>query len=173
MSIHLNRYITCYLHSFKTAWHIKVHFSTDPQEVDRQFNWLLSESCHVVSHWGNSAQLHHVIKFFALLISMGLYKKDITPLLTHWSYVFLALTHQSVYPQPMKRPYRDVENEEPEDDGPVFNAFKTAREQLVWPELEQSSLSLSSSSSLSSSPPPPLLLLLIIIITIIIIFFQF
>ena len=23
----------------------------------------------------------------------GLYKKDVTPLLTHWSYVFLALTH--------------------------------------------------------------------------------
>ena len=26
-------------------------------------------------------------------ISMGWYKKDVTPLLTHWSYVFLALTH--------------------------------------------------------------------------------
>ena len=25
---------------------------------------------------------------------MGLCKKDITPLLTHWSYVFLALTHR-------------------------------------------------------------------------------
>ena len=25
--------------------------------------------------------------------SMGLCKKDVTPLLTHWSYVFLALTH--------------------------------------------------------------------------------
>ena len=27
-------------------------------------------------------------------ISMGLCKKDVTPLLTHWSYVFLALTHR-------------------------------------------------------------------------------
>ena len=27
-------------------------------------------------------------------ISMGLCKKDITPLLMHWSYVFLALTHR-------------------------------------------------------------------------------
>ena len=27
---------------------------------------------------------------------MGQCKKDITPLLTHWSYVFLALTHQYV-----------------------------------------------------------------------------
>ena len=27
-------------------------------------------------------------------ISMGWCKKDVTPLLTHWSYVFLALTHQ-------------------------------------------------------------------------------
>ena len=30
------------------------------------------------------------------IISMGLCKKDITPVLTHWSYVFLALTHRSV-----------------------------------------------------------------------------
>ena len=27
------------------------------------------------------------------IISMGYCKKDVTPLLTHWSYVFLALTH--------------------------------------------------------------------------------
>ena len=27
-------------------------------------------------------------------ISMGWCKKDVTPLLTHWSYVFLALTHR-------------------------------------------------------------------------------
>ena len=29
-----------------------------------------------------------------VIILMGLFKKDITPLLTHWSYVFLALTHR-------------------------------------------------------------------------------
>ena len=29
-----------------------------------------------------------------VMISMGLCKKDVTPLLTHWSYVFLALTHR-------------------------------------------------------------------------------
>ena len=28
------------------------------------------------------------------LMSMGWCKKDVTPLLTHWSYVFLALTHR-------------------------------------------------------------------------------
>ena len=28
------------------------------------------------------------------IISMGKYKKDVTPLLTHWSYVILALTHR-------------------------------------------------------------------------------
>ena len=27
---------------------------------------------------------------------MGKCKKDVTPLLTHWSYVFLALTHRYV-----------------------------------------------------------------------------
>ena len=30
-----------------------------------------------------------------MMISMGLSKKNVTPLLMHWSYVFLALTHQS------------------------------------------------------------------------------
>ena len=29
--------------------------------------------------------------------SMGWCKKDITPLLTHWSYIFLALTHRNVH----------------------------------------------------------------------------
>ena len=33
-------------------------------------------------------------------ISMSLCKKDVTPLLTHWSYVFLALTHQCGLPVP-------------------------------------------------------------------------
>ena len=27
---------------------------------------------------------------------MGLCKKDVTPLLTHWGYIFLALTHRHV-----------------------------------------------------------------------------
>ena len=31
---------------------------------------------------------------YMYIISMGYCKKDITPLLSHWSYVFLALTHQ-------------------------------------------------------------------------------
>ena len=30
-------------------------------------------------------------------MSMGLCKKDVTPLLTHWSYVYLALTHWYVF----------------------------------------------------------------------------
>ena len=29
-------------------------------------------------------------------MSMGKYKKDVTPLLTHWSFVFLALNHRCV-----------------------------------------------------------------------------
>ena len=32
--------------------------------------------------------------FFDTIISMGKCKEDVTPLLTHWSYVFLALTHR-------------------------------------------------------------------------------
>ena len=31
-----------------------------------------------------------------LPISLGYCKKDVTPLLTHWSYVFLALTHRYI-----------------------------------------------------------------------------
>ena len=31
-----------------------------------------------------------------IIVSMDLCKKDVTPLLTHWSYVFLALTHWCV-----------------------------------------------------------------------------
>ena len=34
------------------------------------------------------------------LVSMAKYKKDVTPLLTHWSYVFLTLTHRCV-PTPL------------------------------------------------------------------------
>ena len=33
---------------------------------------------------------------YYLQYSMGQCKRDVTPLLTHWCYVFLALTHQSV-----------------------------------------------------------------------------
>ena len=32
------------------------------------------------------------------ITSMDQCKKDVTPLLTHWSYVFLALTHRLVLP---------------------------------------------------------------------------
>ena len=31
-----------------------------------------------------------------LIISLGYCKNDVTPLLTHWSYVFLALTHRYI-----------------------------------------------------------------------------
>ena len=31
-----------------------------------------------------------------MYISMGYCKKDLTPLLMHWSYIFLALTHRYV-----------------------------------------------------------------------------
>ena len=40
----------------------------------------------------DAVQLLHIL--IGILISMGIqYKKDVTPLLTHWSYIFLALTH--------------------------------------------------------------------------------
>ena len=34
------------------------------------------------------------VEEFMVFYSMGQCKKDVTPLLTHWSYVFLALTHR-------------------------------------------------------------------------------
>ena len=36
-------------------------------------------------------------RLFLHVISMGQCKKDITPLLMHWSYIFLALIHQYVF----------------------------------------------------------------------------
>ena len=48
-------------------------------------------SHHRNHHWGPLAlswgQIHHN--------SMGYCKKDVTPLLMHWSYVFLAITHRT------------------------------------------------------------------------------
>ena len=38
--------------------------------------------------------LQNVTHFVSASVSMGKCKKDVTPLLTHWSYVFLALTHR-------------------------------------------------------------------------------
>ena len=39
----------------------------------------------------------NLISFIHEHVSMGLCKKDITPLVTRWSYVFLALTHRYVF----------------------------------------------------------------------------
>ena len=39
--------------------------------------------------------LHFLLILPLEIISMGLCKKDVTPVLTHWSYVFLVLTHRS------------------------------------------------------------------------------
>ena len=36
------------------------------------------------------------VDFLKVHISMGWCKKDVTPLLTHWRYIFLALTHQYI-----------------------------------------------------------------------------
>ena len=36
-----------------------------------------------------------VIIYPQIYKSMGYHKKDVTPLLTHWSYVFFALTHRN------------------------------------------------------------------------------
>ena len=38
---------------------------------------------------------HWSYVFLALTHRSGQYKKDVTPMLTHWSYVFLTLTHRS------------------------------------------------------------------------------
>ena len=42
----------------------------------------------------NSSALAMELCLFCINPSMGLCQKDVTPLLTHWSYVFLALTHR-------------------------------------------------------------------------------
>ena len=52
--------------------------------------------------WSIHAQLHlalipRVCCLILRYISMGWCKKDVTPLLMHWSYVFLVLTHWCIY----------------------------------------------------------------------------
>ena len=39
---------------------------------------------------------NEIVKLGMNYKSISLYKKDVTPLLMHWSYVFLALTHQNI-----------------------------------------------------------------------------
>ena len=46
---------------------------------------------------------------------MGLCKKDITPLLTHWSYVFLELTHRYLDVEPVKPHFTCSDIEEVND----------------------------------------------------------
>ena len=54
-------------------------------------------------HWSLFLKVQLIISqhwfswWHGTIISMGWCKKDVTPLLTHWSYVFLAQTHRS-YP---------------------------------------------------------------------------
>ena len=50
----------------------------------------------MLSHQQASAKLGSHILGPIFFISAGYCKKDVTPLLTHWSYAFLALTHQYV-----------------------------------------------------------------------------
>ena len=62
-----------------THWGLMTHICT--RELGHWFSWWLVAS---------SARSHCLNK------SMGWCKKDITPLLTHWSYAFLAITHRNV-----------------------------------------------------------------------------
>ena len=50
-----------------------------------QYNWWLSKSVKECKTWRS--------KYSWIIISMGQCKKDVTPLLKHWRYVFLTLTH--------------------------------------------------------------------------------
>ena len=51
--------------------------------------------------------VHFLKQHFAYLIQhntfMGYCRKDITPVLTHWSYAFLALTHRYITLQPLDK----------------------------------------------------------------------
>ena len=50
------------------------------------------------TRWNPARRAHPVLlaPLYREIISMSQCKKDATPLLTHWSYVFLALTHRFV-----------------------------------------------------------------------------
>ena len=62
-------------------------------------NFYESHWCVYFNMWSLQLIISVTLKYSVysfgvpLIRSMGFCKKDITPLLTHWSYVFLALTH--------------------------------------------------------------------------------
>ena len=49
--------------------------------------WLIKKINH------NKMHFNQTLFMISTVISMGYCKKDVTPLLTHWSYIFLAITH--------------------------------------------------------------------------------
>ena len=84
-----------------TSTHIYHFIASNPS---LHANKSIGTHTHTQTHTHNYTQcqnvhFHHLLTHWGLGISyqksMGLCKKDITPLLTHWSYVFLALTHRS------------------------------------------------------------------------------
>ena len=71
-------------HSFISNFSSNVyHMSTDLSILKAMWNPIGIE---VIMKTGNVEM--------KIIISMGQCKKDVTPLLMHWSYIFLALTHQ-------------------------------------------------------------------------------
>ena len=69
-------------------------FDTPPPSNPHHLNLLQTYHQFECLHSGQ------YVLFTICSISMGQCKKDVTPLLTHWSYVFLAQTHLYVfYPQ--------------------------------------------------------------------------
>ena len=81
-----------------------VFSKTSPVSLHR-FHWSNITALHKNKHHDTSMKplliFQHIVQYHwsrektAHKISMGQCKKDVTPLLTHWSYVFLALTHRS------------------------------------------------------------------------------
>ena len=80
-------------HRARDLWD-KLVANPDACEWDKEVGrWLVDQIHGLVQERRNSIANTLELHLSCSNLSMGKCKKDVTPLLTHWSYVFLALTH--------------------------------------------------------------------------------
>ena len=69
------------------------HFTCDIFKITDKWNWQYNRSLSRAK-FGVMNNMYKLFCNWRWTLSMASCKKDVTPLLAHWSYSFLALTHQ-------------------------------------------------------------------------------
>ena len=91
------------VHTHVHFWYKMVHY-----EIQDLHCRICATGLQICEQWSISKSnlfLHKPTDIFKSTISMGWCKKNVTSLLTHWSCVFLALTHRYVNPENQYRRY--------------------------------------------------------------------